>query len=378
MSTPLASVILPTHKQPGTLAYSVQSVQAQTEKNIELLVVCDGADEQTKYEARKLARDDSRIRVLDFPKSGGRGYENRHKAILLSKGEVIFYIDEDDLWFPDHVEKLLAILRVAAADVACSTMASVAANGEVQVALFDHTQGPLRDLLASRSWRAIFKIHLCHTKRSYLSLERGWSVAPDDDSVFSLLSSLAAPSYKWASIPQVTALSFHGSPRRSAGFSDERRTIEVARLAERIQSSALTGASVFERASITHYLFSLFWRVSPKANEGLDQYLESIGSHFRSHSVPINTEEGRHEKVRLSAEQTSDAQTLIKWWNKRSISPRKAFRLAVALSQTVNGPPIFTLYAATKFVLSAILGPSNFLRIRLTIQKFVRHKTIVE
>lgn len=369
--TPRASVILPTHKDPGTLQFAVASVLHQSESNFELLIVCDGADEQTLATAHRFSELDTRVQVLDLPKGTGLGEENRHLAVELSTAPIIFYIDEDDLWLPDHLSRLLEAIETSRADVACSSVASVASTGTIEIAPYSHARGPLRSLLRERTFRALFKIHMCHTKEAYLGLAKGWRARPNGEIVLYLLSDLAEEHHRWTSIPEVTALSFHGSPRRANGVSNTLRTREIERLWKDISALKFNGAVANKHGSVVHYFFNVLFHVSAISND-LNLYLKQLQSDFKPHQNG-HSSSGRHRsfwkttkfpepqahEVRLTAYQTRAAQALLDYRVDSNISLLVALRILKSLRSTVAGPPALSRDQGVRFIKSVLLrsGP---------------------
>jgi hypothetical protein len=88
-------------------------VLAQTVKEFELLIVCDGAPVVTIDRAQDHARRDSRINVLVFPKGERIGEAHLHNALMSASGRYVAHIEDDDLWFPNHLEELEKLLQIA-------------------------------------------------------------------------------------------------------------------------------------------------------------------------------------------------------------------------------------------------------------------------
>jgi glycosyltransferase involved in cell wall biosynthesis len=104
-----ADVILPTHERPQTIGYAIRAVLQQTYPHLELHVVGDGCDDATEAVVRSF--EDPRVRFYRFPKAMGLGYAHRNHVLRQTTGAFVAYAADDDLWFPDHLERGLATLR---------------------------------------------------------------------------------------------------------------------------------------------------------------------------------------------------------------------------------------------------------------------------
>src|SRR5579863_7499544 len=101
---PIVSVVVPTRNRPELVVRAVSSALAQTLTRMEVIVVIDGPDEDT---ARALAeiRDD-RLTVIALPSSLG-GSEVRNIGAQHSRGEFIAFLDDDDEWSPNKLQRQL-------------------------------------------------------------------------------------------------------------------------------------------------------------------------------------------------------------------------------------------------------------------------------
>jgi glycosyltransferase involved in cell wall biosynthesis len=100
---PLVSVIIPAYNAEKYLKVSVDSVMMQTYKNIEIIIVDDGSIDATASVASEY-RD--RVRYV-YQKNSGPS-EARNKGVQLSKGELIAFLDADDQWLPEKLERQVA------------------------------------------------------------------------------------------------------------------------------------------------------------------------------------------------------------------------------------------------------------------------------
>lgn len=114
MSTPLVSVILPTHNRAGLLSRAIRSVLAQTWESLELIVVDDASTDDTP--AVVAAFTD--VRLLYLRNEGGRYAAGaRNTGLRLARGEFIAFQDDDDIWRIDKLERQMAALLAAPPDV---------------------------------------------------------------------------------------------------------------------------------------------------------------------------------------------------------------------------------------------------------------------
>lgn len=105
----LVSVIMPSYNTATYIADSIRSVQAQTYPDWELIIVDDcSTDETDAVVAPFLA--DTRIRYLKNLQNGGAAI-SRNRALREARGKWIAFLDSDDLWLPEKLEKQLAFMR---------------------------------------------------------------------------------------------------------------------------------------------------------------------------------------------------------------------------------------------------------------------------
>ena len=128
-TTPLVSILLPTHNRADVLGYAIQSVLSQSIGDFELLIVGDGCTDTTRDVVRYF--DDPRIKWFDLPKTPLSGYANRNIALRQAVGEVVAYAQHDDVWFPDHLQLLLDALARAGAEWAYSRPLWIGPDGVV-------------------------------------------------------------------------------------------------------------------------------------------------------------------------------------------------------------------------------------------------------
>jgi glycosyltransferase involved in cell wall biosynthesis len=101
---PLVSVIIPTYNRPTLLDYALESVQRQTYRNIETIVVIDGGPT-----LEMLASKYPNVRFLHMAVNDS--VTSCNTAFTQSNGEYIAFLNDDDLFLPDHVAELVTALE---------------------------------------------------------------------------------------------------------------------------------------------------------------------------------------------------------------------------------------------------------------------------
>lgn len=99
---PLVSVIIPTLNRQDLLMRSIQSVLAQTFEDFELVIVDDGSDDNTEVKVKQIK--DKRIFYTKSAFNKG-AQAARVKGVWEAKGDFICFLDSDDEWYPDKLEK---------------------------------------------------------------------------------------------------------------------------------------------------------------------------------------------------------------------------------------------------------------------------------
>lgn len=105
-TTPLISVVIPTHSGSNVICRAVDSVLAQTYRNIEVIVVDDngkGTDEQIATESQmKKYKSDVRVKYIAHSESRN-GSAARNTGFANSNGEFIALLDDDDYFLPNNL-----------------------------------------------------------------------------------------------------------------------------------------------------------------------------------------------------------------------------------------------------------------------------------
>lgn len=112
---PLVSVIIPTYNRPDMLVTAVQSALDQTYPHLEVIVVNDGGiDVGSQLQA---IDSDGKITYVRLPRNGGRS-RARNAGLALARGKYVAYLDDDDRYYPHHIQTLVECLESSDCKVA--------------------------------------------------------------------------------------------------------------------------------------------------------------------------------------------------------------------------------------------------------------------
>lgn len=106
----MISIVIAAYNCEPYLEQAIRSIQSQRYQNLEVLIVNDGSTDNTRQLAERLAQDDPRITVINQPNSGGPA-QPRNLGMERSRGEYICFLDPDDYWYPDKLEKQIALIE---------------------------------------------------------------------------------------------------------------------------------------------------------------------------------------------------------------------------------------------------------------------------
>jgi glycosyltransferase involved in cell wall biosynthesis len=111
---PLVSAIIPAFNRELTIARSVRSVLSQTYRNLELIVVDDGSSDGT---VEALAQFEGRIVILR-QENGGPSLA-RNLGASHARGAILAFLDSDDEWLPDKIEKQVRLMQAYGPSMPC-------------------------------------------------------------------------------------------------------------------------------------------------------------------------------------------------------------------------------------------------------------------
>ncbi|MFR3391530.1 MAG: glycosyltransferase family 2 protein [[Clostridium] scindens] len=105
----LVSIITPSYNTAKFIGKTIESVQTQTHRNWELIIVDDCSSDNTDEVVADYLNDD-RIKYIKNEKNSGAAI-SRNRALREAKGKWIAFLDSDDLWLPEKLERQICFME---------------------------------------------------------------------------------------------------------------------------------------------------------------------------------------------------------------------------------------------------------------------------
>ena len=110
LSIPVVSIIIPTYNRGAAIRETIESVLTQTiVADLEIIVVDDGSEDNTLSFLQNEYSNNAQIRVVNQKNAGVAVARNR--GLQEARGDFIAFLDHDDLWLPQKLEKQLAAFQ---------------------------------------------------------------------------------------------------------------------------------------------------------------------------------------------------------------------------------------------------------------------------
>jgi glycosyltransferase involved in cell wall biosynthesis len=124
---PRVSIITATFNRSDVLRCAIQSVLAQTYQDWEQVIIGDACTDNTAEVVASFT--DPRLRFVNRETNFGEQSEPSNDGFRLATGSLIAYLNHDDLWFPDHLERLVQFIDETKADLVYSLPFEIDRNG---------------------------------------------------------------------------------------------------------------------------------------------------------------------------------------------------------------------------------------------------------
>jgi len=124
---PRVSIITATYNRSEVLRFAIESVRNQTYSDYELLIVGDACTDDTAAVVASFG--DPRIRFTNLPDNFGEQSGPNNAGFRAATGDLIAYLNHDDLWLPDHLASLVGFIDAQQADIVYALPFSIDRHG---------------------------------------------------------------------------------------------------------------------------------------------------------------------------------------------------------------------------------------------------------
>ncbi|WP_406685338.1 glycosyltransferase family 2 protein [Seonamhaeicola sp. MEBiC1930] len=124
------SIITPTYNSERFIEDTIKSVINQTYKDWELIIIDDNSTDTTIEIVSRFSNRNSNIRLIKNKKNSGAAF-SRNKGIKEAKGDFIAFLDADDLWKPEKLEKQISFMQINNCKVCYSSYELMNEEGEL-------------------------------------------------------------------------------------------------------------------------------------------------------------------------------------------------------------------------------------------------------
>lgn len=109
-NTGLVSIITPSYNCAAYIGETIESIQAQTYDNWELLITDDCSTDNSRDVIQEYVDKDPRIKLFKLDENSGAGVA-RNNSINAAEGQYIAFCDSDDRWYPEKLSKQVAFMQ---------------------------------------------------------------------------------------------------------------------------------------------------------------------------------------------------------------------------------------------------------------------------
>ena len=149
--SPKVSIVIPTYNSEKFIDRTIKSVLNQTFQNFELIIVDDCSVDNTRKMIREFQKQDDRIKLIALEKNSGAPAHPKNVGIKNAKGEYIAFLDHDDEWLPEKLERQIELfknsLKKNLGFVGCNIMRIDLDNRKSSLYKISKTKNGLGDIL---------------------------------------------------------------------------------------------------------------------------------------------------------------------------------------------------------------------------------------
>ena len=127
----LVSIIVPVYNCEEYIAETLESIRNQTFTNWKAILIDDKSSDHSKSICKQYAEMDQRFIVKTLSQNSGAAIA-RNAGLKIAKGRYIAFLDADDLWYPDKLEKQLVYMKANNASMCYTGYETISKDGSVR------------------------------------------------------------------------------------------------------------------------------------------------------------------------------------------------------------------------------------------------------
>lgn len=129
MNEQLVSIITPAYNAAQFIGQTIESIQIQSYKNWELLVIDDGSKDNTIQVVQDYAQTDQRIKLLKQETNSGPA-KARDMGLKKAQGTYVAFLDSDDLWLPHKLKTQISFMQQHDSAFSCTQYRRITQDGK--------------------------------------------------------------------------------------------------------------------------------------------------------------------------------------------------------------------------------------------------------
>lgn len=131
MNNELISIITPSYKSARFISQTIESVLAQSYQNWEMIIVDDVSPDNSNEIIEEYCKKDSRVKLIKLKQNSGPAVA-RNRAIEEAQGRYIAFLDADDLWKAEKLEKQMKFMKEKSCALSYSAYETMTEEGTVE------------------------------------------------------------------------------------------------------------------------------------------------------------------------------------------------------------------------------------------------------
>lgn len=124
------SVVIPAYNREKELPISIESVLNQTHSDFELIIVDNGSTDKTKEVVQSYINKDPRVKYI-WQENSGSPAGSRNTGIAYSQHQWISFLDSDDFWYNQKLQKVAEAIKIAPKSIAISHYENLIMDGKI-------------------------------------------------------------------------------------------------------------------------------------------------------------------------------------------------------------------------------------------------------